>query len=61
MTKKDIEVTLVMNQKGDVSHRVKKFKGRTHYVCPLVMLVEGVFTCNEGAVLYREKELNAQG
>jgi hypothetical protein len=54
---KQLNVVLSLAQNPKPLYKKKKFRGRDYLVCPLVMLTEGVFTCNEGAVLYREAEL----
>lgn len=58
MTTKQLNVSIVFNQSGSSGYRVKKLKGIQYYVCPVAMLMEGVFTCNEGAVYYRKDELH---
>lgn len=38
-------------------HRRQQFEGKEHLVCPVVMMVEGVWNCNEGPVYYSKDQL----
>jgi hypothetical protein len=51
-------VLLALTARTSAKYKVKYHNNVKYYVCPTVMLREGVFTANGGPVLYRKKELH---
>lgn len=49
---------LALAARTGAKYQVKYLNNVKYYVCPVVMLREGVFTANGGPVLYRKKELH---